>query len=91
MLALNNSRVVVYGKRLTCPLYSSIPSEARKVIAGYRRAILLKFRSCQECGEQRAISSFFKVTLSLLIQGITSWFLIVSVISTTDGIDAPVS
>jgi len=58
MLALNNSRVVVYGKRLTCPLYSSIPSEARKVIAGYRRAILLKFRSCQECGEQRAISSF---------------------------------
>ena len=45
-----------YGKRLTCPPYSPTPSETRKVIAGYRRAILLKFRSCQECAEQPAVN-----------------------------------
>jgi len=26
------------------------------VIAGYRKAILLKFRSCQECGDQRVVN-----------------------------------
>jgi len=45
-----------YGKRLTCPPYSPTPSETRKVIAGYRRVILLKFRSCQECGDQRVVN-----------------------------------
>ncbi len=45
-----------YGKRLTCPPYSPTPSETRKVIAGYRKAILLKFRSCQECGDQRVVN-----------------------------------
>ena len=45
-----------YGKRLTCPPYSPTPSETRKVIAGYRRAILMKFRSCQDCGDQQAVN-----------------------------------
>lgn len=45
-----------YGERLTCPPYSPTPSETRKVIAGYRRAILLKFRSCQECGDQPVVN-----------------------------------
>ena len=45
-----------YGKRLTCPPYSPTPTETRKVIAGYRRAILLKFRSCQESDDQPAIN-----------------------------------
>ena len=44
-----------YGERLTCPPYSPTPRETRKVSAGYRRAILLKFRSCQECGDQRVV------------------------------------
>jgi predicted metal-binding protein len=56
MLVLNNCRMVVYGKRLTCPPYSPTPSETRKVIAWYRRAILLKFRSCQGYGDQPAIN-----------------------------------
>ncbi len=45
-----------YGKRLSCPPYSPTPSETRKVMAGYGRAILMKFRSCQECGDQRAVN-----------------------------------
>ncbi len=43
-----------YGKRLTCPPYSPTPSETRKAIAGYERAILMKFRSCEECGNKGA-------------------------------------
>ncbi|GAH26708.1 unnamed protein product, partial [marine sediment metagenome] len=44
-----------YGERLTCPPYSPTPSETRRIIAGYKRGILMKFRSCQECGDQGAV------------------------------------
>jgi len=45
-----------YGKKHTCPPYSPTPAETRKIISGYKRAILMKFRSCQECGDDRTIS-----------------------------------
>ena len=43
-----------YGERLTCPPYSPAPRDTRRIIAGYERAILMKFRSCQECDDPRA-------------------------------------
>jgi len=45
-----------YGKRLSCPPYSPTPTETRRIIAGYERAILMKFRSCQECDDKEAVN-----------------------------------
>jgi predicted metal-binding protein len=39
-----------YGERLTCPPYSPTPEETRRIISGYERALLMCFRSCEECG-----------------------------------------
>jgi len=45
-----------YGKRLSCPPYSPTPSETRKILGGYEKAILMKFNSCKECGNEKAKS-----------------------------------
>lgn len=45
-----------YGERLTCPPYSPTPEETRRIISGYKRALLMRFRSCEECGDSLAVN-----------------------------------
>jgi len=45
-----------YGKRLSCPPYSPTPCETRKILGGYETALLMKFNSCEECGNEKAES-----------------------------------
>jgi len=45
-----------YGKRLSCPPYSPTPNETRRIITGYKKVILMKFRSCQECDDREAVN-----------------------------------
>lgn len=45
-----------YGKCLTCPPYSPTARETRRVLSCYDTALLMKFNSCEECGNEKAES-----------------------------------
>lgn len=53
-----------YGKCLTCPPYSPTPEETRNIIADYNKALLMRFRECEECGNSRA-ANIHKVIFDL--------------------------